>query len=254
MKQEINYSWYVDRYLEGVMNDAEKNWFEKELDGNKELKAEMELQKKLSVAIADWKMTALKTQLNTIHKRLSRNKVSIFNISGSYRNLIYISSAIAALIVISFLVFSKSLNTHSSTSDLYAQYYKPAEISMSLRSTGKNMSIDLRSAMMLYENQKYTDAIQLFEKILKEDSSRIGLNLYSGISHMEIKQYNEANQKFNKIIDHKANAFFESAEWYLGLCYLMTDNEEKAGKIFASIANKGSYYKKDARRILKKMN
>jgi tetratricopeptide (TPR) repeat protein len=254
MKQEMNYSWYVDRYLEGVMNDAERNWFEKELDGNKKLRTEMELQKKLSIAIADWKTTALQTQLDTIHKRLNGNKVSIFKISGTYRNIIYISSAIAASIAISFLAFSKSLNTHLSISELYAQYYKPAEISMSFRSTGKNMNNDLRSAMMLYENQKYVDAIQLFEKILKEDSSRIGLNLYSGISHMEIKQYNEANQKFKKIIDHKANAYIESAEWYLGLCYLMINKEEKAGKIFANIANNGSYYKKDARRILKKMN
>ena len=70
---------------------------------------------------------------------------------------------------------------------------------------------------------------------------------------MEINEYGEANKKFNKIIDHKANAFIESAQWYLGLCYLRTEKSEKAKDIFSSIANSRSYYNKDARRILKKM-
>ena len=70
---------------------------------------------------------------------------------------------------------------------------------------------------------------------------------------MEIKQYDEANKNFKRIIDHKANAFIESAEWYLGLCYLMTNDNLKAREVFEDIASSDGYYKKEARRILKKI-
>ena len=122
---------------------------------------------------------------------------------------------------------------------------------MSFRTAENVVDNDLRSAMILYEQKEYTKAIELFENILKADESRIGLNLYTGISHMEIKEYAEANKNFKKIIDHKANAFIESAEWYLGLCYLMTDDTVKAEEIFVDIAGKNGYYRKEAKRILK---
>jgi tetratricopeptide (TPR) repeat protein len=107
--------------------------------------------------------------------------------------------------------------------------------------------------MTLYENKDYADAIQLFEKVLAEDNSRVGLNLYSGISHMEIEEYAEANNSFKKIINHKANAFIESAEWYLGLCYLKTNENDKAAIVFEDIVERDGYFKKDARKIIKKL-
>ncbi len=47
MKQEINYSRYVDRYLDGVMSASEQVWFEKELKDNSELQSEIEMQRKI---------------------------------------------------------------------------------------------------------------------------------------------------------------------------------------------------------------
>lgn len=252
MKQEMNYSRYVDRYLEGVMKNAELIWFEKELDGNKELQREINMQRKLNSVIIDKDTIALQNQLNSIHKRAYGSIIPSFHVSKSARAVLYTSACIAVTLVLSVLFLTKNLN--NSPDKLYARYYKPADISMSFRSSGSVLNNDLRSAMSLYDNRKYNEAINLFEKILKEDASRVGLNLYSGISHMEIKQYAEANASFKKVIDQKANAFVESATWYLGLCYLKTNDKDKAKEIFAGIANSGGYYKKDAKNILKSLN
>ena len=70
---------------------------------------------------------------------------------------------------------------------------------------------------------------------------------------MEIEEYTKANESFNKIIDHKANAFIESAEWYLGLCYLKTNENQKAFEVFGEIVERDGYFKKDARKIIKKL-
>jgi tetratricopeptide (TPR) repeat protein len=252
MKQEMNYSRYVDRYLEGVMKNAELLWFEKELDGNKELQREIEMQKKLNSVILDKDSIELQNQLNNIHKRVYGSIIPSFQVSKPARNILITSVCILLAAVFSYVILNKNLNNTSEK--LYARYYKPADISMSFRSSGNVLNNDLRSAMSLYDSKKYNAAINLFEKILNEDASRVGLNLYSGISYMEIKQYAEANARFKKVIDQKSNAFVESATWYLGLCYLKTNEKEKARKVFAGIAGAGGYYKNDARHILKSLD
>jgi TolA-binding protein len=70
---------------------------------------------------------------------------------------------------------------------------------------------------------------------------------------MEVKQYDEANIRFKKIIDHKTNAFIESAEWYLGLCYLLKEDEEMAIEIFTEISNNKGFYSKESKKILRKL-
>lgn len=251
MKQEINYSRYVDRYLDGVMSPEEVDWFEKELDNNPGLYNEMDLQRKIHLAITSQELIDLEAQLDTIYKDNYRTFSKIAHIPQKTRRIIAFSGAAAIVIAIIGFVAANLFRASTSEAELYAAYYKPAEINLSFRSAEDMVDSDLRSAMALYEQQEYAKAINLFEKILEGDESRIGLNLYSGISYMEIQEYALANSKFRKIIDHKANAFLESAEWYLGLCYLMTSEKEKAEEIFREIASGSGYYRKEAKRILK---
>lgn len=251
MKQEMNYSKYIDRYLEDVMSIEERIWFEKELEGNLKLQNEVKLQRKVNLAIVDKQVFALEDQLNLIHEKVYSPWTVKFS-KSSTKKVMVIASGVAVFIAL-FAVLLISQKNKTSSADLYAQYFQPAEIGMSFRTSGNASSNDLRSAMMLYESRRFDEAIDMFEEILKNDNSRVGLNLYSGISYMEISQYDEANIRFMKIIDHKSNAFIESAEWYLGLCYLLKEDEEKAIKIFTNIYGSKGYYSKDAKKILNKL-
>jgi len=251
MKQEMNYSEYVDRYLDNVMSKEERIWFEKELEGNLKLQNEVKLQKNLQAAITDSETMALKKQLNLIHDQVYKPwtvKVSKFSMKKA--TVIVSGIAVAFALVALFLISQKN---KPSSADLYAQYFKPAEIGMSFRTSGNAVSNELRTAMMLYESKRFDEAIVMFEQILEKDNSRVGLNLYSGISHLEVNQYDEANIRFKRIIDHKSNAFIESAEWYLGLCYLLKEDEENAVEVFKKIVDKKGYYAKDAKKILNKL-
>jgi tetratricopeptide (TPR) repeat protein len=255
MKQEIDFSRYIDRYLCGVMSSDERIWFLKEVEGNKLLQEDLQLHQKLNSLISEQKTISLQEQLNSIHKNLFDKGKRFKPDRKPSRKVIYYTIGIATSLVLSGIVISRQINTPLDSKYVYAEYFKPADIAMSFRSADNSaINNDLRLAMAFYENKKFNDAIRIFEDILNKDSSRIGLNLYSGISYMEIKEYAEANKKFNKIIDHKANAFIESAQWYLGLCYLMTEEPTKAKNVFMGIANSESYFRKDAKRILKKMD
>lgn len=251
MKQEMNYSKYVDRYLENVMGSEERIWFEKELEGNQKLQDEVNLQKKLHAAIADKEAFALEEQLNLIHDQVYKPWTVKVSKSSMKKAMVIVSGIAVTFALITMLLITQK--NSSSATDLYAQYFVPAEIGMSFRTSGSAVNSDLKTAMMLYESKRFDEAIKMFEDILEDDNSRIGLNLYSGISHMEVNQFDEANIRFKKIIDHNASAFIESAEWYLGLCYLLKEDEEKAIEIFTDISNKNGYYSKESKKILKKI-
>jgi tetratricopeptide (TPR) repeat protein len=112
---------------------------------------------------------------------------------------------------------------------------------------------NIRTALGLYERGNYQEALPIFKQILTKSQTNHAVNLYAGISFMEIRKYNEATASFEQIIEHKNNLYIEQAEWYAGLCYLVSDQEEKAQRQFTKIVNRDGYYRDQAREILKKM-
>ena len=250
----MDYSKYIERYLDGIMSDTEKVWFEKELEGNSELQLDLELFRKTNQVILEKEIIELKTQLNSIHEMLKEEKEKKLKIKPKVfagRVLLY-ASGIAASVIIAVLI-TMNIDRSYSNEQLYNMFYEPYESNISFRSSETNVDDELNKAMALYENRQYEEAIVIFENILSQDSTRMGVNLYSGISHMEIEQYKEANKKFNKVIEHE-NIYKESAEWYLGFCYLMTSEREKAVETYETIAAGNGYYSKDAKKVLRKLN
>jgi hypothetical protein len=168
----------VDRYLDGVMSTEERNWFEKELQDDMYLKKELELQEKIHETLAMKDIIDLERQLNTIYQDTYRPWVKTIRLTGNVKKVVAFATGIAAavcLIIIGVINFSSG---PTSSTDLYNTYYKPAEMNMSFRTAEDMVDGDLRSAMILYENKEYDDAIALFEKIIKTDETRIGLHLY----------------------------------------------------------------------------
>jgi hypothetical protein len=55
------------------------------------------------------------------------------------------------------------------------------------------------------------------------------------------------------VIEHNDNLYLEDAAWYLGLCYMMTDETDKAVKQFRAISASGSRYSKKAARLARRL-
>jgi hypothetical protein len=253
MKNDLNYAEFIERYLDGEMGKDEQLWFEKELDANPELQKELQLRRNINTAIHEKEVMELRSQLKEICSSPAYRETTVRkNTVVLYKKLLIAASFITIVIIGSFLVLFLR-NKSYSNEEIYAMYYRPYEATMNFRSADASINSDLRTAMKYYENKDFRNALVLFEKILNNDSSRIGLNLYSGISYMEVKEYNDANSNFQKIIDDKYSLYIEQAEWYLGFCYLMTDNTDKAKRQFKQIAGQNGYYTDKAIEILNKM-
>lgn len=125
MKEKINYSEFIDRYLDKNMPVPELNWFEKELDSNSELQAELKLQKELNEALGQDDILDLREKLNAIHelvdpkperKRIKRT------LSGNWAGIAAASAVI--LVTIGFLL-SNSINPVQTAEELFDQHYEP---------------------------------------------------------------------------------------------------------------------------------
>jgi TolA-binding protein len=75
--------------------------------------------------------------------------------------------------------------------------------------------------------------------------------LLTGVSNFEEKKYPEAKQSFVKVLDDKDNLYIDQAQWYLALCYLNTNETEKAKQLFKIIGKENGIYKTDAKKIIR---
>jgi hypothetical protein len=55
------------------------------------------------------------------------------------------------------------------------------------------------------------------------------------------------------VISDNNNLFIETAKWYLALCYVKTDEREKAIQHLEAIKSEGGIYKNDAKKIIRKL-
>ncbi len=254
MKSEINYSEFIQRYLEGIMSSEEKLWFEKELELNPELQEELVLYQNIDCAISDKEVFDMEDQLDQIYAELNSVKPEKAPSKSHVKSgaLKIAGIAVGLSMVIGLTIFEIAPRQLSNAA-IYNEYYQPYESNMNFRSGDESVNVELRTAMEKYEQKNYVKAIAMFENILQKDASRVGLNLYTGISHMQINEYKQAGKSFKKVINHQQNLYIDQAEWYLGFCYLKTGNREKAKEQFSKIANSQSFYKDKAKHIVSRM-
>lgn len=249
MKKKINYSEFIERYLDGEMSPDEKLWFEKEIAGNRELDNEVRLRSRVNKAIGEDDVIQLRRQLDEIHAVWER-KNSRRRISRS----VFLRTAVAAASLIVLVVagwFAMNVWQRTYThEEVFTMYYEPYDMP-SYRDGNSPADEIFRQALLTYQNRDFEKAIVLFEQVLGRDSLKMDANLMSGISKIETERYGEANQNFRSIIDHRDNLFIEQAQWYLGLSYLMAGEPELAVEMFGFISETEGFYRKKAAKVLK---
>jgi tetratricopeptide (TPR) repeat protein len=251
MKNELDYSVFIERYLDDEMSQDEKLWFIRELRGNPDLKRELGIRESLNTAIHETEIMDFRKQLESVFEESRIELEHKSSHLGHRRRLAVISSSLAVILA-GMLWFWLSFHNMSSQK-IYDKYFSPAEAGLTFRSEENEDNSELQMAMHFYELGKYEEALPRFERILRDDPTRLGLNLYSGISQMEVKRYQEANRSFQKIINNHYILYLEQAEWYLAFCYLMTDDIKKAREQFMLIENRKGYYHRQAQKILRRI-
>ena len=96
----IDYSYFIERYNAGEMNDDERKWFLKEIEGNEKLRIEINLRKSTDELLKNHDVISLRNKLSEIEKR----RATLY--SGNSKKIAYMKYAavIAGLVLIGRIV------------------------------------------------------------------------------------------------------------------------------------------------------
>lgn len=245
----IDFSYFIERFNAGDMDEAEEKWFRKELDENDKLRQEVELRSRTDTILKNQDLLNLRNKLNTIEKK---RKETIHDKKPRGRLNIKYAAAIAGLIIVASI--GLLTNRKMTNDEIMEHYYMPYEAESSLRSGESSSNLDFSLALEYYNIHDYRNAAIYFRKVLQNEPGNMQSALLNGISNFEIQNYPEASGSFRKVIDDNNSFYIDHAQWYLALCYIKTDEMEKAVEQLAIIEKSRTIYRKRAGKILKCLN
>ncbi|MCT4603817.1 MAG: hypothetical protein N4A59_13080 [Marinifilum sp.] len=246
---EMNFD-RIEDFLDGGLSDDQLKEFEKDLLDDPDLQMELDLHQEIDEAIMENDVMDLRNKLEAIEIPPKEEEKRKFKYLTKWN---IVAASLALFVGLGSLLFLVNNKSTYPKEKVYSNYYKPYNVVMNTRSPDANIDNMLVTALKSYEARDYHTALKLFRQILDKDSTNITSNFYSGISNLEISEYHKANKNFTRVLRHKNNLFIEQSEWYLGFCYLMTNERDKAIKQFNSIAKGNSFYRTKAKEILSRL-
>lgn len=244
----IDFSYFIERYISAEMSETEKQWFEKELEGNGKLRNEVNLRKRTDEILKSQNIISLRNKLSDIEKR--REVVKPVKNTGRNSYLKY-AALIAVLVIIGSITFLKGRKLTSD--EILSQYNKSYEAPTSSRSVETSSNADFTLALEYYNTKDYQRAADLFSKVVESNPKDMQSTLLNGISNFENNKIPEATGSFVKVLDDNSNMYIDQAEYYLALCYIKTDEQGKAIKLLETIKKEDGIYRNDARKILRNL-
>ncbi len=183
----IDFSYFIERYNSGEMNEPEKAWFEKELDNNTDLRKEVELRKRTDKILENQAVINLRNKLAAIESTRA--------FPGSGRKplkpvTLRYAAIFAGLILIgSLLIFNRKPLT---VDGIFSKFYASYEATASQRSIQAESNTDYTRAVEYYNVHDYRNAAMYFSKVIADDPRNMESTMLFGVSNFEESNYPEA--------------------------------------------------------------
>lgn len=242
----------IEGYIYQELSDEQITAFEAKLAENNNLSNEIELIKGIDFALNEDDVIKLRNNL----QQISLNAQSIMKTEQSFitkfkKNRIIISAIAASLLII--LAITSLMPGKSSHNELYQKFYSTYQTSGINRSSELSADKTMAIALVNFDNRQYDTSINLLKKVIDTDQNNMVGHFYYGMALQETKKYQDAIAQYQTVIKNNNNLFIDQAYWYIGLCYLKTNENKKAYNFFKNIADKNGFYSSSAQIILQKM-
>ncbi len=245
----IDFSYFIERYNAGEMSEDEIKWFNKELEGNEKLREEVNLRKRTDKLLKNQEIISLRQKLAAIEKSREKN----IPVEKKKKSPAYLKYAAVVVVMVAIGTLSIISNNNLSSEEIFSKFYKEYTPPTVQRTGTPVTNEDFTLALEFYNTHDYEKAASLFSKVLMNNPGDMQSVLLDGVSNFEYKKYPEAKQSFINVISDNNNLFIETAKWYLALCYVKTDEREKAIQHLEAIKNEGGIYENDAKKIIRKL-
>jgi tetratricopeptide (TPR) repeat protein len=236
------------KYLQGMMHAEEAAAFEKNLESDPQFREEFDFNRELLESMRIHYKATLKEKLHNLegasvlHKQSSIKSTKIFRIAG-------MAAAIALAITLGYGLLFNPTDPQATFEQYYSPYYNVLD--------GAERSIENESgdlAMRLYDQQRYEEAVKVFDTALTKDPDNINLQFYKALSLMSIGQADSAIVQLKQVLENTQDPWYEPARWYLGLAYLQSGDVSQAKGIFTAIMASDDSYSERAGELLETLN
>jgi hypothetical protein len=242
----------IDGYLNDELDGHALALFEDELVANSGLADDLAFHKELDRAIAESDIMALRARLKEIsHTQQDLPDEKLGVVSPHKKHLFWYAAA--SVILLMFVFTSLVKNRNYSSQQLYTAYYQPYKNTESVSRSTLGSYSNLNSALHNIDIGNYHDAILQLKSTPETERDGYSVNFYSGVVYQELGEYNSAINSFTEVVRHGDNLLVEQSEWYIGLCYLRTDEREKALAQFRTIVSRKGYYGEQSRKLLRQL-
>ncbi len=238
------------QFLDGELNEAEKQQLVDKLRNNPELNGKFELIKDFDALTGDKQISNFETTIKEVEAEFLAKKQATSKLNLK----LWMQIAATVILLISAATYFLVIKERSSFSpdSLYAAYYQKLPADFATRSGEKSDDLFI-NAIKLYNDNKYQEAIVEFTKILNSDPSNNAARLFLGICYSETDNFKKASEHFNIILNHHDPIFEEHAAWYLSLCYIKTNNPDLARPLLNNLVETRSFYIGKASELLGKL-
>ncbi len=230
----------IEAYLNKRLSQEDLTAFEKEMQANPELQAEVAKHQSLHEVLRDKDTLEFKEKLINIHQEIKNEKNS--STKSGLSNYIKIAATLVVLIGLGTLLWN-IIGNNTQMQDLYEAYYEPFPIEDITRGETTN---ELQDILTLYSKGVYDEVIGKLEK-LTITSNQEQLHLYLGNSYLNMDQVKKAISQFENI--PKNSRLYEVSQWYVSLGYVRLDETDKVLSILDSIISYNGIYKDNALKL-----
>lgn len=230
---EINYE-IISQYVAGELNGAALEAFEKQMQENAELAAEVTIYRAIEsdqLLITTYKEEKAKLseslqQLNTSYFKKKQSKVI------QIKYWWYAATAVAAAVII-VLILRPFAGEDFNNEKLFAYYTKDIE-PLSAGERGTDNDTALLRIVNLFNKRDYEHSLPLLKNALARDSSKTDLLIATGFCFLQINQPDSAIKIFNHIINGNT-VYTNQATWYKALTLLKENKIDSCYKVLESL-------------------
>lgn len=242
----------IESFIYNEMDETSRDVLVSELYENDDLKAELNLLREIDEALSEKDIQQLRAKLRDVSAEISVTEQKSFaphygSISGLRR---FASAAAILIMILGTSLVIRFLAMPSSNIDILNE--SPVAMT-AFRSALPNVDSYLSEGFQLYNTEDYNGALTCFGKVLELDHTNPAALFYSGASNQKLENYRYAVKNYRQVIEHNDNIFIEQAEWYMALCFIRMDEDEKTRVMLEAIVSRNGYYGTKAKVLIKNL-
>lgn len=244
----IDFSYFIERFNSGEMNQTERKWFEKELEGNDSLRKEVSLRKRVDNAMLQHDLISLRNKLVNLEKE---RKEKVIASAGKKAVRIRYAAAIAGFMIIGSITMVALRDRNPD--EFVNKSLNKFETMGSARSGSAVSDVSYEKALSLFEGGNYSRAAVMFTEFLTKNPGNMEVHFLNGVAEMKNKNFPEAKSSFTTVIEDNNNLFIDNAKYCLAMCFYKTNDIDKARFLLMEIRDSGSKHSREAKQLLRKL-